>query len=202
MTRFGRQQRLFIGLVGLTVVALTGVGEVRLAGQTDVGRFRGQPDFSEGRALGYFVWLQGDTWKVRWTTFGADHRFSGQVTVVGGEVESLKRVDVDVERRVVAPGRPARVVRGPRGRVRGVRRGRPPVVRSRAEDRIEQETERLIRFVTRTDDDIDGFDFTVSNDAQRLRLVLQIDGEPRPAEIEVGRDNFKPQDHPVVVRLR
>jgi hypothetical protein len=76
------------------------------------------------------------------------------------------------------------------------------VVASREEDRIEQETERLIRFVTRTDDDVDGLDFRVTNDTEVIRFLLEIDGVPRPAEIEVGRDNFTPNEDPLVVRLR
>jgi hypothetical protein len=168
----------------------------------DAARLNGRPTFSEGKALGYFVWKDGDTWKLRWTTFGADHRFSGRVNVEGGDLSSFKRVDVDTERRVIAPGRAPRVVRGPRGRVRGVAGGRPPVVAEREEDRIEQETERLTRFNARTDDDIDGFDFKVSPATTALRLVLEIDGEPRPAEVEVGRENFHPRENPLVIRLK
>jgi hypothetical protein len=160
-------------------------------------RFAGRPQFSEGKALGYFVWRDGDTWKVRWTTFGAEHRFSGRVMLEGGEVESMKRVDVDTERRLIRPGRPLRV--GPRGRVRS---GRAPVVATRKEDRIEQETEQLIRFNALTDDDIDGFDFKVSSRTNRLRLVLAIDERPRPEEVEVGRENFKPAESPLVIVLR
>ncbi|HJR60311.1 MAG TPA: hypothetical protein VJ813_12950 [Vicinamibacterales bacterium] len=172
-----------------------------LAADTDVARMSGKPTFSEGKALGYFVWKDGNTWKVRWTTFGAAHRFHGRVVVAGGTVESLKRIDVDEERKVIAPGRPARVVRGPRGRVRGVG-GRPAVVASREEDHIEQDDERTIRFNTRTDDDIDGFDFKITDGAQELRFFLSMDGEPQPREVEVGRDNFKPNADPLVVRLR
>jgi hypothetical protein len=170
--------------------------------QTNELRFVGKPEFSEGDALGYFIWKDGDTWKVRWTTFGAAHQFSGRVTLEGGAIRSFKRVDVDTERKVLAPGRPGRVVRGPRGRVVGVAPGRPAVVASREEDHMNQETEQLIRFATKTDDDLDGFDFRVSNDTTSIRLFLEIDGKPRPAEVEVGKGNFKPNEHPVVVRIR
>jgi hypothetical protein len=173
-----------------------------LVADVPADRFEGKPKFSEGDALGYFVWRDGETWKLRWTTFGAQHRFSGRIVVEGGEVASFKRVDADTERRVIAPGRPARVVRGPGGRVRGVAPGRAPVVASKNEDRIEQESEREIRFLTRTDDDIDGLDFKVTASARRIRFVLEIDGSPKPAEIEVGRSNFKPKDHPLVAQLR
>lgn len=186
----------------LIVLGLLGSLSTSIAADTPAARFVGRPAFSEGDALGYFVWKDGDTWKVRWTTFGAEHRFSGRVIVEGGEIQSLKRVDVDTERKVLAPGRAPRVVRGPRGRVRGVRGGRAPVVATREEDRIEQETEHLIRFITRTDDDLDGFDFKVTDSAQLLRLVLEIDNAPRPNEVEVGRENFKPEENPLVVRLR
>jgi hypothetical protein len=171
--------------------------------QADTGaaRFNGKPQFKEGKALGYFIWRDGDTWKVRWTTFGAQHRFSGRVMVESGELRDFKRVDVDVERKVIAPGRPARVVRGPRGRVREVRPGRGAVVAEREEDHINQESEHLIRFTTRTDDDIDGFDFKTVGGAREIRFVLEIDGQPRPREVEVGKENFVPGENPVVVRL-
>ncbi|MFN8059736.1 MAG: hypothetical protein U0Q12_11305 [Vicinamibacterales bacterium] len=193
----GRTGRLLLSAaVGLTWSTAV------VRADTTAAQCAGKPAFAEGKALGYFVWVDGETWKVRWTTFGADHRFSGRVDVEGGELTSMKRIDVDTERRVIAPGRPAHVVRGPRGRARGVAPGRGPVVASRVEDRIEQETEHVIRFNARTDDDIDGFDFKVTAPTTVLRFVLEIDGVRRPAEIEVGAANTKPKDDPLVVHLR
>lgn len=188
-------------LLTLAIAVLCSAVSPLVHAETAAARFAGKPKFDEGKALGYFIWRDGDSWKVRWTTFGAEHRFSGRVVVEGGELRDFKRIDVDKERRVIAPGRPARVVRGPAGRVRGVRPGRAPVVASREEDHIEQETEHVLRFNTRTDDDIDGFDFKTVGGARAIRFVLEIDGRPRPAEVEVGRDNFKPAENPVVVRL-
>ncbi len=178
------------------------ISYVPVQAETPVGQFAGKPRFSEGDALGYFIWKDGETWKVRWTTFGARRRFSGRIVVEGGEFKSMKRVDADEERKVIAPGRPGRVVRGPRGRVVGVERGRPPIVASRDEDRIEQQTEHLITFVTRTNDDIDGVDFKVDDSARVLRFVLEIDGKPHPGEVEIGAKNVKPVESPVIVRLR
>lgn len=186
----------------LLIISMCVALSMSLSADTDAAKLAGKPTFSEGKALGYFVWRDGNTWKVRWTTFGAAHRFSGRVVIAGGGIESLKRIDVDEERRVIAPGRPPRVVRGPRGRVRGVTGGRPAVVASREEDRIEQDDERTVLFNTRTDDDIDGFDFKVTAPTEQIRFFLLIDGEPRPREVEVGRENFKPNADPLVVRLR
>ena len=135
-------------------------------------------------------------------TFGSEHRFSGRIHVDGGAIQSMKRVDVDTERKLIARGRPGRIVRGPRGRAVGRVGGSAPVVAARDEDKIEQETEQLIRFFTRTDDDVDGVDFKVTDATAVLRFVLEIDGKPRPLEVEVGRGNFKPNEHPLVVRLR
>jgi hypothetical protein len=172
-----------------------------LSAETPLARLQGQPKFKDGKALGYFVWKDGDTWKLRWTTFGSEHRFTGRIQLEGGAIQSFKRIDVDVESKIIAPGRPGHVVRGPHGHVVGRTGGRPPVVASREEDHIEQETERLIRFATRTDD-LDGVDFKVTPATERLRFVLEIDGKPRPAEVEVGKENFKPNEHPLVVQLR
>jgi hypothetical protein len=169
--------------------------------QVDVSRVDGKPKFAEGKALGYFVWKDGDTFKVRWTTFGAQHRFTGRVVVEGGQIKSFKRIDVDEERKVLVPGRAPHVVRGPAGRVRGVTGGRRAVVATKTQDKIEQDDERTILFNTLTDDDIDGLDFKVTDDARAVRLLLQIDGVPKPAEIEVGRENFKPNETPLVIRI-
>jgi hypothetical protein len=84
----------------------------------------------------------------------------------------------------------------------GVQSGRGAVVATRTEDRIQQETERIIVFNTETDDDLDGIDFKVTSPTTLIRFFLEIDGKPRPAEVEVGKGNFKPNEHPVVARLR
>ena len=169
---------------------------------TPAAQFDGRPQFKEGKALGYFIWREGDTWKVRWTTFGAQKRFNGDVMVQGGELKSFKRIDVDTERRVIRPGRPGRIVRGPRGRVRGVAPGRGAVVAEREEDHINQENEHEIRFATRTDDDIDGFDFKVDDRAMQIRFRLAIHGRVQPEEIEIGARNIHPNEDPLIVTLR
>ena len=186
----------------LTIVfACAAIAPVASA-QTLAARFDGRPEFKEGKALGYFIWRDGDTWKVRWTTFGAQHGFNGRIVLEGGEIKSFKRVDVDEERKVLRPGYAPRVVRGPAGRVRGVRPGRAPVVAERTEDKIEQEDERTLRWLTRTDDDVDGIDFKVTESTVVIRFNLMIDGEAKPAEVEVGRENFKPNENPVRARLK
>ena len=172
------------------------------AAQTPAIHFDGRPEFKEGKALGYFIWRDGDTWKLRWTTFGSEHRFTGRVVIEGGDIASFKRIDVDEERKVIRPGAPARVVRGPAGRVRGVRPGRSAVVEEKTLDKIEQEDEHTLRWLTKTDDDIDGIDFKVTDATVVIRFNLMIDGEARPAEVEVGKGNFKPNENPVRARLK
>ncbi len=172
-------------------------------GAIERAAFDGKPAFKEGDSFGYYLWLDGDTWKVRWTTFGAMRHFAGSVHAEGGgELYDLKRIDVDTERRVIAPGRPGRVVRGPRGRVVGVNPGRAPVVAERSADHIERDGANTIRYSTRTDDDIDGFDFKVKGGAERLRFVLHIDGKSRAVDVNVGRNNVHPDNDPFVVPLR
>jgi hypothetical protein len=185
-----------------TLVTLLLIVAPLATAQSAGARFEGRPTFKEGKALGYFIWRDGDTWKLRWTTFGAEHRFSGRVVVEGGQVASFKRIDVDEERKVIRPGSAPRVVRGPAGRVRGVRPGRTAVVAERTEDKIEQEDEHTLQWMTRTDDDIDGIDFKVTDPTVVIRFNLLIDGEPKPAEVEVGKENFKPNENPVRARLK
>lgn len=168
----------------------------------DKSAFDGKPAFKEGDSFGYYLWKDGDTWKIRWTTFGANRVFSGAVNVEGGEVDDLKRIDVDTERTVIRPGRPGRVVRGPRGRVVGVQPGRAPVVAERTADHITREDANTIRFHTRTDDDIDGFDFKTKGGPERIRFVLEIDGTSRAVTVSIGRNNVHPAENPFVVPLK
>ena len=192
-------------MTGRSVLALAAaVAVVTLVPLTAAAKtlVEGRPEFKEGRELGYYVWADGDTWHIRWTTTGALRHFTGHVTADGGELKSLKRVDVEQERKIVRGGRAPHVVRGPHGRVRTVAPGRAPVVVSRDQDRVELDGERRIRFNAKTDDDIDGFDFKVSDGARSLRFVLEIGGKSRVADVEAGRHNRQPGGNPFVVQLR
>jgi hypothetical protein len=75
-------------------------------------------------------------------------------------------------------------------------------VAEREEDHINQEDEHNLRFVTRTDDDIDGFDFKVTDATREIRFRLQIDGRTRAEEIEIGAGNLHPEADPLVAVLR
>ena len=170
-----------------------------LVAQTEI--YDGRPSFSEGVDLGYYVWRDGDTWRVRWTTKGQMRHFSGAVTAEGGELKSLKRIDVESESRVLYPGRSRRVVVGPRGKARVVG-GRAPVVATREQDKSEKDGDHRIGFSARTNDDLDGFDFKVDDKVTSLRFVLNIDNRAMPILIELGRNNQKAGTLPLVVRLR
>src|SRR5689334_24618415 len=113
-----------IGILFLLWICLTVFAPLAYA-QTE--QFDGRPDFKEGSDMAYYVWREGDTWKLRWTTTGALRHFTGHVSAEGGELKSLKRIDVETERKVLRPGRAPRVAVGPRGRVYR-RGGAPPVV--------------------------------------------------------------------------
>lgn len=76
----------------LAALALAAGGSV-VSAQTLAARFDGRPTFKEGKALGYFIWRDGDTWKLRWMTFGAEQRFAGRIVVEGGDVASFKRIN-------------------------------------------------------------------------------------------------------------
>jgi hypothetical protein len=162
--------------------------------------FDGKPTFAKGGDLSYYIWREGSKWHVRWTTKGKLRRFSGSVLAEGGKLKSLDRVDVETERRVLYPGRAPHVVYGPRGRAH-VRGGRAPVVVERKQDKIEKDGDHRIVFVAETNDDIDGFSFTADEKVSALRFVLEIDGRFVPQFVEVGRNNRKAPNLPLVVRL-
>ena len=93
MTRT-RRYGIILGILSIAAVApLTAA---------PASQFDGRPKFAEGEGRGYYVWRDGETWHVRWTTFGAMHRFSGSVVAEGGDLGSLKRIDVETERRMHA----------------------------------------------------------------------------------------------------
>ena len=161
--------------------------------------YDGRPAFKEGSDRAYFVWRDGDRWHVRWTTRGEAHQFTGTVRAGGGSLEGLKRIDLDAELRVIRPGAPAHVVRGPAGRVRGVAPGRPAVVGGTSQDKVDRAGDHLIRWTTRTSADIDGFDFTASHTSS-LQFDLKIDGVSRPVDIELGRGNAHPAQNPFTVK--
>jgi hypothetical protein len=163
--------------------------------------FEGKPKFEQGEALGYFVWKEGDTWKVRWTTFGKMRNFKGRVTAEGGDIKSLKRIDVESERRIINPGYEPQVVVGRRGGVRVIG-GRSPVVVERTQDKIEKESDRMIRFTALTDDDIDGFDFKVAKETRELKFSLLLDGVAQVNIIKIGPDARIPSSNPFVVVLK
>jgi hypothetical protein len=94
------------------------------------------------------------------------------------------------------------VVRGPAGRPRAVRPGRAPVVATREQDHFEKDGDARIVFAALTDDDIDGFDFKVDKDVTLLRFVLNVEGRERPGSVEIGAQNTKINNLPLIVRLR
>jgi hypothetical protein len=169
--------------------------------RAQVAAFDGRPVFSEGADLGYYLWKEDDTWRVRWTTKGVMRHFAGSVSAEGGNLKSLKRVDVETERKVLYPGRPGHVFVGPRGRLHATP-GRAPVVVSRDQDKIEKDGDNRIVFTARTNDDIDGFDFKTDDKVTALRFVLEIDGRQLPNLVEFGRNNQKATVIPLVVLLR
>ena len=185
-------------LILLLVISILGVSP---SAMPQTGMFDGKPTFAEGTAFGYFIWREGDTWHVRWTTKGLMRQFSGTVVAEGGKLKSFKRIDVESERRVLYPGRAPHVVYGPRGRAH-VRGGRPPVVAERTQDKIEKDGDHKIVFLARTNDDIDGFDFKVDEKATSLTFILEINGMKRPQLVEVGKNNQKVESLPLMVRLK
>jgi hypothetical protein len=162
--------------------------------------FEGKPVFAEGADLGYYVWKDGQKWHIRWTTMGKLRRFTGSVVAEGGKLKSLKRIDVESERRVLYPGRAPHVVYGPRGRAYP-RGGRAPVVVERKQDIIEKDGDYRIVFTAATNNDIDGFDFNVDDKVTLLRFVLQIDGQSLPRQVEIGKENRNATKLPLVAVL-
>jgi hypothetical protein len=71
----------------------------------------------------------------------------------------------------------------------------------KTQDHVVMNGDRMIRFDTKTDDDLGGFDFKTENEVKALRFVLRINGQPVPKMIEVGRNNARPAGNPFVVNF-
>lgn len=183
------------------LLAAAGALAVFAAKPADADRFDGRPLFGAGSDKSYFVWREGDKWCVRWTTQGKFHNFTGNVIAEGSDLHDLKRIDVEEETRVIRSGRPGHVWVGRRGRVH-VRGGRPPVVVEREQDKIEKEGDRRIWWRSRTNADIDGFNFKVRKGLERLRFNLEIDAASRVDYVEVGANNRTLANNPFNVELK
>jgi len=184
-------------IVVLVFISVLGLSPSLLA-QTDM--FEGRPAFAEGTDLGYYIWKEGDKWKVRWTTRGPLRRFTGSVVADGGDLHDLKRIDLESERRVLYPGRAPNVWVGPRGRTH-VGGGRAPVVVEHKQDIIKKEGGKTIVFNAKTRDDLDGFDFKLDKKVTSIRFVLEIEGRQMPQRVEIGKNNQKASALPLVVRI-
>ncbi|MCX5726943.1 MAG: Ig-like domain repeat protein, partial [Candidatus Saganbacteria bacterium] len=54
--------------------------------------YTGKPDYKPGTNLGYFIWMDGDGWHVRWSSDGNNHHFTGSL-MAAGEISNLKTVN-------------------------------------------------------------------------------------------------------------
>jgi hypothetical protein len=151
--------------------------------------FNGRPEFSEESDFGYYVWRDGDTWHVRWMTMGNFKRFHGSVTAEGGNLSSLKRVDVETESRIIRCGR------APSDGAAGLRWWSPV-----NKDSIEKDGDNRIIFSARTDD-VDGFDFRPGDKVSGLRSVLETEGKSYPRNVEIGKNNQRAPRLPLLVRF-
>ena len=66
---------------------------------------------------------------------------------------------------------------------------------------MEMDGDHTILFNALTVGDIDGFDFKVDEKVESLKFSLNINGEPRPLLVQIGKENQKPRQLPLVVRL-
>lgn len=185
----------------ITMILLCAAAAAGAAPATEpAARCDGRPEFAAGEGRGYWVWRQGDRWSVRWTTPGALRSFAGSIEAEGGDLKDLHRVDVESESRILRSGVRSRTWVGRRGRVH-VRPGRAPVVATHEQDKIEKDGDRRIVWSSRTDADIDGFDFEVGRHVTRLRFALRLDGESRAIDVALGHEATAPAGNPFEVAL-
>lgn len=161
--------------------------------------YDGRPKFKKAVDLSYYVWRDGNSWHVRWTTTGHMRIFAGSVTASGGKLKSFKRIHLESERKAMYGDRLLTISVSPR--VGGASDIRPPVFRTREQDLFKLDEDGQITFSARTENDIDGFDFKVE-DVEQLQIDLGIDGSALPNRVEIGRKNKKPSELPLIFTLK
>jgi hypothetical protein len=90
-------RRLIFHMVLGFALAVAAGGFFTLQAATTAAQFDGRPQFKEGKAFGYFIWREGDTWKVRWTTFGADREEDHINQESEHEIRFAARTDDDLD---------------------------------------------------------------------------------------------------------
>ena len=162
--------------------------------------FDGKPEFTEGLELGYYVWRDGDTWHIRWTTTGTKRHFTGLVLAEGGNLKSIKRVDLESDTLVVRRRAPRTTI-DRRGHPHTSAGGEPVVTRRRSQDKVEKDGNQRIRFDAHNDGDIDGFDFRVEKNVTALRFTMEINGKDAHKHVKVGKNNSKMLETPFTIKL-
>ena len=182
-------------LMAPALVCLVAVG----AHAEPAAQFDGAPRLTEGRATGYFVWREGLVWKVRWTTDGREHHFSGTVAVEGGTLTSMARVDDAEERRTVRRARGSRAQRNTRNRVR---RAGQPGDGPDGDDEVTRASDGQIRFDVLSREPLDGFDFAMTATTERIRFAFEPAGQGSNVAVVFGLRNLRATVNPLVAILR
>ncbi len=156
---------------------------------SQAGMYEGRPKFPQDATLRYYVWQTANTWHVRWTA-AHDTRFTGSVAAENGNLTSFRRVDAHRESPVMYPGRRLRLEVGESSPAPREEQGR---IAKDGADKI------VFSGVMKG---VNGFDFRADTDVTALRFVLEIGGRTLPMMVEIGRNNEKPTELPLVVQLK
>jgi hypothetical protein len=183
--------------VGLPVVAFASIlaGAGSAPKQSDI--YEGRPAYKEADAGGYYVWHDGNKWHVRWIAVDRPRDFAGSVAADGGELRELRQVESSVEGRDVPWLRRNTVAVGNSISTMAMT-GMPATDRSN----IRNDGKARIAFNVRTENDIDGFDFSPGEGVTALRIVLQIDRKSAPDRVRIGSGSQQPDQLPLMVALK
>lgn len=157
----------------------------------------GRPTFSQNDVPAYYIWRDGDHWHVRWSSFSWARNFAGSILADSSSLTNLRKVDPFSELGVMYPMRQKllRVVLD-----KDHPAGFGPVESSNRD--IRMKGKQTIRFSSRTEDSVDGFDFTTEDGVQTLTFDLKIEGKPAVGIVYVGSGNSTPDSLPLVVSLK
>ncbi len=123
----------------------------------------GQPaDLQPGKVVRYYVWYDEAGWHLRTTTVKRLQDFDGRIRVVGGTVENVIGAQLE----------------GGQG--------------ERSDRWKVSDNKRNIAFRINTQGAMDGFDFTLSEDATDVEFTLKVNGEERADHIFIGKNSKNP----------
>ena len=161
-------------------------------------QYEGRPAYKESDAGGYYVWHNGNNWHVRWIAVDRPGDFRGSVVAEGGALRDLRQANASVEVRDLPWLRRNLTTAVGRANSNMSMTGMPATDRAN----IRNDGKSKIAFDVRTENNINGFDFSPEDGVTSLRMDLQVDRKSAANRVRIGKESQSPDALPLTVALK